>query len=499
MKRAGASVRYYQVDVRDENTFSNLIEEIYRTYGRIDGVVHSAGVIEDKLIEDKTSDSFDRVFDTKVAGAFVLSRKLRPESLQFLAFFSSVAGRFGNRGQCDYAAANETLNKLAVYLDRQWRGRVVSLNWGPWEKAGMVSGEVQQQFIESGVKLISPSAGARIFDEELRFGRKGQVEIILGDGPWKITQAIQSSSSPAETLPLLASIPLRLVRGGSVEFTRMLDPECEQYLRDHQLDGKPVFPMAMAMELIAEVVRQGWPDLQVVGIRSLRVFRGIVLGDGAREVRVTARPQTDPANESLGLEVDTEISEVDQPKRPCYRATVQLAEQFAPPPANRCELYDLHPFSMGVDEAYRYWLFHGPCFQGIAEIEGIHEQGISALLLPSSPAQCLSRNVDGQWLIDPVLLDCGFQLAILWERAHHNMTPLPARFKSYRRFGFPPGTPIRCCLQVHSNAGGHMLLTDMSFVNPAGQVIGLLEGMEFSCNKDLNRLAGFAAHGRGDT
>jgi hypothetical protein len=334
-----------------------------------------------------------------------------------------------------------------------------------------------------------------MFDEELRLGRKGQVEIIIGGGPWETVEAAQSPS-PLDVLPLLDGVPLRLGMGGSVELIRTLDPARDRYLQDHRLDGKPVFPAAMAVELMAEVVRQGWPEWEVVGIRSLKVFRGIVLNDSAREIRVMARPQTDLSSEDLVLEVNVEIDEVDQPGHPCYRATVQLAERLpTPPPYNPREISELHPFPMRVDEAYRHWLFHGPCFQGISKLEGIHEHGISATLLPSSPAQCLSQNSTGQWLIDPVLLDCGFQLAILWERAHYDMTPLPARFTSYRRFGSYSGSLVRCCLQVQSNAGGHILFTDICFLDTAGRVMGLLEGMEFSCNKALNRLSGFTAPG----
>ena len=58
------------------------------------------------------------MFDTKVRSACLLSRKLKLDELSFLVFFSSISGRFGNRGQCDYAAANEVLNKLAfLWID----------------------------------------------------------------------------------------------------------------------------------------------------------------------------------------------------------------------------------------------------------------------------------------------------------------------------------------------------------------------------------------------
>ena len=130
LRSAAAGVEYHQVDVRDEAAFGGLIARVYATHGRIDGVIHGAGINEDKLVRDKTGDSFDRVVDTKIASSFILSRHLRPESLQFLALFTSVAGTYGNRGQSDYGAANEILSKLALHLDRKWPGRVVGISWG---------------------------------------------------------------------------------------------------------------------------------------------------------------------------------------------------------------------------------------------------------------------------------------------------------------------------------------------------------------------------------
>jgi acyl transferase domain-containing protein/NAD(P)-dependent dehydrogenase (short-subunit alcohol dehydrogenase family) len=201
MERAGSTVHYFPVDVRDEMAFSDLIDRIYQTHGMIYGVIHGAGVIEDKLIKDKSPESFDRVFDTKVDGAFVLSRKLRPDSLKFAVFFTSVAGRFGNRGQGDYAAANEVVNKLALYLDSRWLGRVLSVNWGPWAKQGMVSDELKRQFAHRGIGLISPPDGCLRLDQELRFGRKGEVEVLVTAGGWDTSPEVpspgQAGVSPA--------------------------------------------------------------------------------------------------------------------------------------------------------------------------------------------------------------------------------------------------------------------------------------------------------------
>ena len=190
IRSAGAQVEYIAVDVRDESAFGDAIDRLYRQYGRLDGVIHGAGIIEDKLVKDKTLDSFERVVSTKLLSAYVLSKKLKPELLSFLVFFASVAGRFGNRGQSDYAAANECLNKLALQLNARWPARVVSLNWGPWDKKGMASLEVKQHFEALGVALIDPEPGRKALIDELVYGCSDEVEIVLGEGPWSRSEGV---------------------------------------------------------------------------------------------------------------------------------------------------------------------------------------------------------------------------------------------------------------------------------------------------------------------
>jgi NAD(P)-dependent dehydrogenase (short-subunit alcohol dehydrogenase family) len=180
IERAGGRWSHHAVDVRDDDAFGAVIDRIYAERGRIDGVIHGAGVIEDKLLHAKTADSFDRVFDTKVAGALTLAERLRGD-VGFLVFFSSIAGAFGNRGQSDYAAANDALDKLAHTLSRCMLGRIVSINWGPWSQGGMVSPELEREYQRRGIGLIPPDEGvARLF-EEISRGRDAQVVLMSGE------------------------------------------------------------------------------------------------------------------------------------------------------------------------------------------------------------------------------------------------------------------------------------------------------------------------------
>ena len=139
LRQTGSTVAYAQADVRDPAALAPVLEKWRARYGEPVGLIHGAGLIKDKLIRQKTVESFDRVLETKLDGALNLIRLTRPEALKFTVLFSSIAGRFGNVGQSDYAAANEILNKLARWLDRRQPGRVVSVIWGPWSGVGMVS------------------------------------------------------------------------------------------------------------------------------------------------------------------------------------------------------------------------------------------------------------------------------------------------------------------------------------------------------------------------
>ncbi len=478
----GARVHYHQLDVRDADGVAELVEDIYAVYGRIDGVIYGAGVIEDKLIEAKTTDSFDRVVQTKTVGAFALARALRPESLTFLVLFSSISARFGNPGQGDYAAANEVLNKLAAWLDARWPGRVTSLNWGPWKTDGMVSAEVERLMNSRGVTLIPFDRGVAALLDELDRGRKGDVEVLFGSGPWQVAT------------PLLDDATVTQSPDG-IAVTRVLDPVRDLYLSDHCIDGHPVLPMAAAMELIAEAAAVTRPGYEVTELRGLQLLRGVVLDDGPRPitVRVTSGPPVDGG----GVAADVTIVD-DRAERVSYRAGVVLHPGLPPaPPAPARSSAGLDPFPMTVEQAYDELLFHGSLLHGISRIEGINDDGMVATLLPSAPQHCLAGAGPGSWIVDPVLLDSGFQLALLWARIRLDMTPLPARIRSYRRFAALPDGPVNCDLRVGVRAGGHILDVQLAFLDPRGRLFAFIEGMELTGSRSLNRLAGAVSGGSG--
>jgi len=170
IEQAGAKAVYRSADVTDPESFGALIGCVKAEYGHIDGVIHAAGVVEDKLFRDKQADSFARVYTTKVAPLQTVADRLIPD-MKLLVVFSSVVADFGNAGQCDYAAGNAALDNAALLYSRLYPDmRVVAFNWGPWRGAGMVSAEVERQSEKRGMGFIELDAGAEFFAEELAYG-----------------------------------------------------------------------------------------------------------------------------------------------------------------------------------------------------------------------------------------------------------------------------------------------------------------------------------------
>ena len=471
LEAAGARVDYRAVNVCDSEAFAALIDGVYARYGRIDGVVHAAGVIEDKLIEEKTPQSFDRVVAPKIKGAQTLAHQLHPEGLQFLAFFSSVSARYGNRGQCDYAAANEVLNKLAINLNHKWSARVVSLDWGPWKtEGGMVSAELAKRFAEAGVEMIEPASGRKAFLEELLYGSKSDAEVIFG-GP--LTIETQKPSQKASNPPQIPAAASKLIA---------VSTATDRYLLDHVIDGRPVLPMAMAMELMARTAAEQSPHDSVSTIRNVCALKGVTYpaGGGELTIRFESSRTDDGTIEARLRSSDTKILH--------YSSTVEFGTPVAVNPVH-LKLLEPQPLPVSVAEAYRSWLFHGPLFAGIKDIEGLGRNGIIGTLQTTPPSEMFADRRAISWVTDPVLVDSGLQMIILWSRVYLEKMVLPARLGAYHRYhSLSQAGPVRCEVEIENKPGHADVRCQLRFFDARGELLAWMQDMDVIASKALNRL-----------
>ena len=190
LEELGAQVRYHSLDVRDDEAVHRLIKQIQDEYGRIDGVVYAAGVIEDKLVADKEVGSFDRVFRTKVDGARSVLEALDAAGAQpaFVVMFGSIAAAYGNRGQSDYAAANDALETIGARWSQASGHRALTVHWGPWAPTGshdgMVTPELTAEYARRGIGLIDPEEGALGLLRELAWGTAATTSVVLTASGW---------------------------------------------------------------------------------------------------------------------------------------------------------------------------------------------------------------------------------------------------------------------------------------------------------------------------
>ncbi len=487
-RQQGATVEYISSDVKNPLELNHLVTEIYSRYGRLDGVIHGAGIIEDKLIADKTLDSFEQVFDTKVDSTFLLIQYLQPDSLKFFVLFSSVAGRYGNKGQGDYAAANEVINRLAWQLSQQWhQTRVVAINWGPWDTTGMATEEVKRKFREQGIVPISLEAGSQFFLEELQRGDREHCEVVAGTGPWEIHEQEVARRNQLPTLAFIGNSTPDLQADGTVALEHTFSLEQDPYLADHCLDGRPVVPAAVALEWLAELIQTAWPEWKVAQIRNFRVLRGIVLNQSEGcLVRLQARVSTHGDAEGL-----TATAEILDPVRkiPYYRATAWLQPQLSSSPIIQ-DRESILEYPLDPSKAYQNYLFHGKSFQLITAIRGSNLHGIDAQIQPSYSVTWLKQKSSaGGWLFDPGMIDTVPQLAIIWTRLQLNTTALPSSFGCVTRYSASLSPqPLQVVFRVQE-ANENSLTCDAVLFDAQGNIHFQLEGMEGTCNPLLNRLA----------
>ncbi len=165
---AGADIRYFAIDINDAAAVNAAVERTRNEFGRIDGVIHAAGIIADRRIADKTEAQFARVFSTKVEGLANLLAATAEDPLRLLVIFGSLAGRYGNLGQADYALANATLAAVArAEAARRGAGCLVkSIAWGPWD-GGMLDASLNSSFARHDIAAAEQAAGAAAFLAEL--------------------------------------------------------------------------------------------------------------------------------------------------------------------------------------------------------------------------------------------------------------------------------------------------------------------------------------------
>ena len=342
LQAAGIEATYHTCDVTDPEAVRAILGEVASRYGKIDGIIHGAGVLRDGLLSQMTVDDLSMVTDVKFLGAWNLFSAAEGAGLRFFVGLSSGAAILGNPGQSNYAAANRMMSALLRYLGRKNGAiRFKALMLPPVEGAGMAEDpEVRELMRRKGVAYIQVNELAGLFCRELL--------VAPADDDWVMfmrtlppvkTARLNETIPPAlrgelaggavafspEDFPLIDRISSVDLRREQLEAFRSFSREKDLWIEDHRplkFVEHPLVSAAMVLETFMEAARILYPHLQVRGVRQVRFLDMIQCPPGApRTAKISCRR----ADSSL-REVWCEVSL----STPALSPTGRLTDRFIP-------------------------------------------------------------------------------------------------------------------------------------------------------------------------
>jgi NAD(P)-dependent dehydrogenase (short-subunit alcohol dehydrogenase family) len=431
VEAAGGTVRYHAIDLTDPAQVGAVIDEIRESSGRIDLLLHAAGTLQDRRLPGKEPRMFDLVVDVKSDGWFNLLKAAGDMPVRATVGFSSVAGRFGNSAQTDYAAANDLLCKTTSAFRTSRPGtRGYALDWTAWGGIGMATrGSVAAIMDALGVEMLPPEAGVAWIRRELTSGTPaGEVVVAgalgaFGEGPSATGGLDPAALDVSATGPMVGEVVAARALDGLVVRTT-LDPTEQPFLNDHRGDRvTALLPGVMGIEGMVEVASLLAPQWHVAAVEDVDFIAPLkYYRDEPRTLEIIAltRPKGDELVAECRVEAERQLPGQDAPTRTThFTGRVRLTrespqgEQVAPPERQGPQI--------GPDDVYRMY-FHGPAYQVVAagwRADG----GAAAEFAGDVPANHVPAEQPLQ--AAPRLIELCFQAAGLWEAGTEGRLALP--------------------------------------------------------------------------
>jgi len=192
LEELGATVTLAPADSADLPAMEAVVKSVRRAFGRIDGVIHAAGIAGGGIISLKTREMADAVFSAKVTGTLVLDRLFKDEAVDFIALFSSVTSYLGEIGRVDYCSGNSFMDAFAQYRNQTHPGRFVSLNWAGWNEVGMAA-RWEESVVEKtlGLQKLSRRQAAPCLQLVSKNGAEEIYDVLLDpEADWAIKEHV---------------------------------------------------------------------------------------------------------------------------------------------------------------------------------------------------------------------------------------------------------------------------------------------------------------------
>jgi acyl transferase domain-containing protein/NAD(P)-dependent dehydrogenase (short-subunit alcohol dehydrogenase family)/phosphopantetheinyl transferase len=428
LRAMGAVASYVRADLASPQEVSALVDGVLERHGTIDVLIHGAGVEESRQLQDKDEAAFHRVFDGKALGGQALVAHLPPTT--YVVSMGSVAGRFGNPGQVDYGAANDALARLC-----HTRPGSLHVDWTAWDDVGMaVRGGMRGLLTERGVELLPADAGAGLLASLVANKVTGELVVAgaLGDFEEGPDHPLLDT---LELGALGASGDGELTARGTRSFTRTSDP----WLLDHAIDGVPVLPGVIGLELMAAVAAPLFPGLPWRGARAVRFDAPVkVHRDGVTTVVIDA-VATSTREARVLLSSQRRLATGRVQRLDHFSAIVVFGEGL---PLDGLPSVFLPDEELDQSAIYKRF-FHGPSFQVLQAVFGVSQDGLVG-------EGAVRHAAVGEGLLTaPLVLEAAFQAAGLHQMIVAHTLALPFELDEIQLLGqVADGQPLSITAQL---------------------------------------------------
>ncbi len=288
---------YISSDITNRDATTAIVESVFQKHGRLDLVLHGAGIQISKLLTKKTVGDFRNVVGAKVASLqyiYQACEKRRAGKPVHYHLLTSAFSYMGNDGQPDYGAANEALNRLAdVMAGSTANANWCSVAWLGWAGIGMTRGsEFAALAANRGLRGITKIEGQEIFARYLTGEPAAPINILMADGELKFYDVA--------TAPKLYTATAPAARRNNLTIERTVTADGAPYILNHRVDGVPTLPGAYLIMIVAEAALELRPDLKITAFEDASFRRFVRLrSDGPTKLRLNAILASEDERSSL--------------------------------------------------------------------------------------------------------------------------------------------------------------------------------------------------------